>query len=419
MTRPDTTPERSLRALRWLNFFVADVQTGLGPFLAAYLAGSGWQPARVGAFLTASGLIPVALQLPAGALVDRARNPRAFAAVSIATVGLGAALLGLDSAFPVVATAQALIVIAGLFNALLLNALLLGIAGARGFDRQLGRNQAFGAAGNVAAALLFAAVGYRYGTHSIFFCSAILVLPTLACLLRIRAADIDPARARNAGDSAAQPTAAQPPLAPLRALFGDRVLLVFFLCAALFHLSNAAMLPQLGEMLARGQARFAAPLMSACIIVTQLVITFGAAFVGRLAARRGRRPLLLLGFAALVLRGVLYTLVHGQAALIAVQLLDGLANVIFGVTSALVVADRTRGTGNFNLAQGALGTAVGIGAALCTLYGGLLIRFFGYSASFLGLAAVAAVAFTLLFFGFPETLSAEPGETFSRPIPLA
>ena len=412
---------RSIRALEWLNFFVADVQTGLGPFLAAYLAASGWSPTRLGAFLTAAGLIPVALQIPAGAFTDHLRNFRRFALLSITLVGLGAALLSWRSAFPVVASAQALIVIAGLFTGLLLNAILLGITGPSGFDRQLGINQSFGAAGNVAAALLFAFVGYHYGNRYIFLCSALFVLPTLACLLAIRPADIDPAHARGAADgSSTQSPTANPPGADARSstapsqpiatesilqvLLGDRVLLTFLLCAALFHLANAAMLPQLGEMLARGHARSAAPLMSACIIVTQLVITFGAAFVGRLAARRGRRKLLLLGFAALILRGTLYTLVHGDAALVAVQLLDGLANVLFGVVSALVIADRTRGTGRFNLAQGALGTAVGIGAALSNTYGGLLIQHFSYNTSFLGLAGIAALAFSVLFFTFPETL---------------
>ncbi len=398
---------RSIRALEWLNFFVADVQTGLGPFLAAYLAASGWSPTRLGAFLTIAGLLPVALQIPSGALTDHLRNFRRFAVLSITLVGIGAALLSWSSALPVVASAQAIIVIAGLFTGLLLNAILLGITGLSGFDRQLGINQSFGAAGNVVAALLFAFVGYHYGNRYIFLCSALFVLPTLACLLRIRPADIDPNHARGAHDPAPHPghsTQTAPSESIVKVLLGDRILLTFLLCAALFHLANAAMLPQLGEMLARGHARSAAPLMSACIIVTQLVITFGAAFVGRLAARRGRRNLLLLGFAALILRGTLYTVVHGDAALIAVQLLDGLANVIFGVVSALVIADRTRGTGRFNLAQGALGTAVGIGAALSNTYGGLLIQHFSYNASFLGLAGVAALAFSVLLFTFPETL---------------
>jgi MFS family permease len=182
----------------------------------------------------------------------------------------------------------------------------------------------------------------------------------------------------------------------VRALLRDRVLLLFLFCAFLFHLANAAMLPQLGEMLAHGRARAAAPFMSSCIAVTQLVIMVSAAWVGRLAGRFGRKPLLLLGYAVLPVRGVLYTLVHGTAALIAVQLLDGVANAIFGVVSILVIADHTRGTGRFNLMQGALAAAVGLGAALSTALGGEIVQHAGYSASFLSLSAVAVVALLVL-----------------------
>jgi predicted MFS family arabinose efflux permease len=247
-------------------------------------------------------------------------------------------------------------------------------------------------------ALLMAGVSYWVGIRNIFFCSALLAAPTLLCLSRIRSGDIDPRLARGAAPKTVDHNAGI-----FHVLLQDRVLLIFFLCASLFHLSNAAMLPELGEMLARGHARAAGSLMSACVIVTQFVISIAAAGTGRLAHRLGRRPLLLTGFAALVVRGCLYTVVRGDVALIAVQLLDGVANVIFGVVSVLVVADRTRGTGRFNLAQGALASFVGIGAALSTTYGGLLIQRFGYNASFLGLAGVGLLAFLVLLLFFPET----------------
>lgn len=390
---------QSLRALTWLNFFVADVQTGLGPLIAAYLAANGWSPSRLGVFLTLGGLLPIALQIPAGGMVDEMRSKRAFAAVSITLIATGALLLSWRPALSVVASAQACLGVAGLFLGPILNSITLGITGASGFDRQIGRNQSFAAAGNVVSAMMAAGIGYWLGMRSVFLFSAVMAAPTLACLSRIRAADIDLSQARGAA-----PDAAQKSSGILRVLFEDRVLLTFFVCAALFHLANAAMLPQLGEMLAHGRPRLAAPLMSACVLVTQLVITFAAASTGRLAAGIGRRPLLLIGFGALVIRGCLYTFVHGNVALIAVQILDGIANVIFGVVSALVVADRTRGTGRFNLAQGALGSFVGIGAALSTTYGGLLVKRFGYNASFLGLAGIGLVAFIVLLAFFPETL---------------
>jgi MFS family permease len=164
----------------------------------------------------------------------------------------------------------------------------------------------------------------------------------------------------------------------LSSLLRDRILLCFLACALLFHLANAAaMLPQLGEMLSKDSPKAAAPFMSACIIVTQPVISLTAAWIGKRAATKGRKPLLLLGFGVLPLRGLLYTLTHAAGWLIAVQTLDGVANAIFGVVSILVIKDRTRGTGRFNMAAGALTTMVGIGAAASTTIAGTPIQRLG------------------------------------------
>jgi MFS family permease len=398
----EDTNHTSRRGLEWLNFFVADVQAGLGPFLAAYLAANGWNPEQLGIFLTLGGLLPIALQIPAGGIVDGLRSKRACAAACVGLIGAGAMLLAWRASVAVVASAQVLLAVAGLFLGPVLNAITLGIVGPSGFDRQIGRNQSFAAAGNVLTALMMAGVSYWIGMRSVFVGAALLALPTWACLAMVPARAIDPQLARGGASNDRVGNASV-----VHVLLQDRVLLVFFFCAALFHLANAAMLPQLGEMLAKGSARTVGPLMSACVVVTQIVITLAAAGTGRLAGAIGRRPLLLAGFAALVVRGVLYTVVRGDAALIAVQVLDGVANVVFGVVSALVVADRTRGTGRFNLAQGALASFVGIGAAVSTTYGGYLIQHFGYNASFLGLAAVGLLAFGVLFVLFPETRSGE------------
>ena len=187
-------------------------------------------------------------------------------------------------------------------------------------------------------------------------------------------------------------------------LLGDRILLLFLLCAFFFHFANAAMLPQLGEMLSRGASATAAPFMSACIIVTQIVIMCSATAIGKFANLHGRKPLLLIGFGVLPIRAILYTLTHNTGGLIAIQILDGIANAIFGVVSILLVADRTRATGRFNLVQGGLATAVGLGAALSTTFGGKLIEHYSYRISFLALGSIAAIAFVLLWLGIPETL---------------
>ncbi len=258
------------------------------------------------------------------------------------------------------------------------------------------------APGNVFTALLLAGISYELGARWIFITAALLAIPTLLCLWMIPGKSIDYARARGVEteENAAHAS-------PLSALSKDRVLLLFLGCAFLFHLANAAMLPELGEMLSKGHAKTATPFMSACIIVTQLVITVSAAWVGRKAAIRGRKPLLLVGFGVLPIRGLLYTLTDTTVALIGIQILDGVANSIFGIVSILVIADRTRGTGRFNLAQGALATVVGIGAALSNTVGGQMVQLLSYRASFLSLAAIAVAAFAILWLTVPETLPIE------------
>ena len=397
-------PRHTLHSLQWLNFFVADVQTGLGPFIAAYLASSGWNAAHVGYALTFGGLVTVAVQTPAGAIVDAAKQKRLLVAGSLIVLAAGAALLLLRHGAIAVYVAQFLIGATGPFLAPTIAAITLGIVGASLFDRQFGKNQAFNSAGNVFTAILVALVSYKFGYRYIFAVAIVLAIPALLSLLGIDGSQIDYARAR--GASAAKQDHKEIQTEGISALARDRVLLAFLAASFLFHLSNAAMLPELGEMLAKGNPRMAPPFMSACIIVTQLVIAVSASWIGARAGR-GRKPLLLLGFGVLPIRGVLYTLTHVPAALIGIQFLDGVANAVFVIVSILVIKDRTEGTGRFNLASGALATMVGIGAALSNTIGGVLVQRLGFSASFLGLAAIALAAFAVLFFGVPETLRSE------------
>jgi MFS family permease len=394
---------KSVHALEATNFFLADVQTGLGPFLAAYLAGAGWQPGRVGMALSVGGLITVVLQTPAGALVDQLRSKRLILVVASAVLALGAVLLSVTAAPWAVYTSQVLIGGAAPFLGPTLAAVTMGIVGVTFFDRQFGKNQSFNSAGNVACALLIAGMSHLFGNRAIFITAAVLTIPTLLAIRAIKSKDINYDLARG---GAKQVDGKEIParVSVLRTLLGDRILLVFLACAFLFHFANAAMLPQLGEMLSHGARATAAPFMSACIIVTQVVIMCFAPAIGRFANLHGRKPLLLLGFGVLPIRALLYTLTHNTETLIAIQVLDGVANAIFGVVSILVVADRTRATGRFNLVQGSLATAVGVGAALSTTFGGKLIQHFSYRISFLSLGAIAALAFVLLWAAVPETL---------------
>jgi MFS family permease len=399
--------KKSVHALEATNFFLADVQTGLGPFLAAYLAGTGWEPGRVGMALTIGGIITVVLQAPAGAIVDQLRSKRLILIIASAVLAVGAVLLSITAAPWAVYTSQVLIGGAGPFLGPTLAAMTMGIVGLTSFDRQFGKNQSFNSAGNIACAVLIAGVSHLFGNRAIFITAAVLTIPTVLAILAIKSKDIDYDLSRGGAmqvDGKEVPARAS----VMQTLLGDRVLLVFLACAFLFHFANAAMLPQLGEMLSHGARTTAAPFMSACIIVTQVVIMCFSPTIGRFANLHGRKPLLMLGFGVLPIRAVLYTLTHNTESLIAIQTLDGIANAIFGVVSILVVADRTRASGRFNLVQGTLATAVGIGAALSNFFGGKLIQHFSYRISFLSLGAIAALAFLLLWSAIPETLPKRP-----------
>jgi MFS family permease len=401
MTAQTSTGEnptrQSLRGLDWLNFFLADVQTGVGPFLAIYLASYKWNQQLVGIALTVGGIAGIMTQTPAGALVDRLHGKRALIAASVISLAAGSLVIAVFPAFWPVVVAQAFI--GGTSSVFIpaICAISLGLVGRQLFDRRQGRNQAFNSAGNVVAAVAMGLIGYFISNRGIFLFVVALAVPTLISLWSIRPAEIDFERARGASAEC------EAKAASFGEMIKDRRLLIFLVCSVLFHFANAAMLPLLGEMLSKGQGRSSMMFMSACVITTQLVVVLLATWVGRTAGSWGRKPLLLIAFGVMPIRGVLYTLTHDTGYLIAIQILDGVGAAIFGIVSILVIADLTRGTGRFNLTQGAIATAVGIGASLSQTIAGSIAHHMGNDAGFLFLAAVAVVAFLILLFFMPET----------------
>jgi predicted MFS family arabinose efflux permease len=318
--------------------------------------------------------------------------------VGVAALAAGALLIALFPWFWPIMGAQ--ILIGGTSSVFIpaICAMSLGIVGRGAFDIRQGRNQTFNSAGNVMAAVSMGLLGYLVSNRSIFFFVVALAVPTILVLFMIRPAEIDYELARGANDGEKGGK-----VESVRVLFQDRPLVLFLVCAVMFHFANAAMLPLLGEMLAKGHGRSSMMFMSACVVTTQFVITLLASWSGRKAGTWGRKPLLLIAFGVLPIRGVLYTLTSNTILLVAIQTLDGVGAGIFGVVSVLVIADLTRGTGRFNLTLGAITTAVGIGASLSQVIAGSIVHHAGSSAGFLFLAGVAATAFAILYFFMPET----------------
>ncbi|WP_049870537.1 MFS transporter [Pseudomonas cremoricolorata] len=392
--------QRDQRSLDWLNFFLADVRDGLGPYLAIYLlAVHKWEPASIGLVMSLAGITALLTQTPAGALIDRTKAKRAVVVIAALLVTGSCLLLPWLTSFTWVAVTQTVSAVAGSVFAPAIAAISLGITGPKAFTRRTGRNETFNHAGNAFSALLAGGLAWLYGPVVVFYLMAAMTVGSIVAVSLVRSEAIDHDVARGftpgAGDHAQA--------SGLRVLLGNRPLLIFAVCCALFHLANAAMLPLVSQKLSQVNLHLATPLTSACIVAAQLVMVPVAMLVGLKADVWGRKPLLLVGFVILPLRGALYVLSDNPFWLVGVQLLDGIGAGVIGAMFPVVVKDLTQGTGRFNVSLGALSTAFGLGAALSPGLAGLVVQSEGYNAAFLTLAAIAAAAFCLLWLGMPET----------------
>jgi Major Facilitator Superfamily len=158
------TAVKSQRPLDWLNFFLADVKDGLGPFLAIYLLSSRhWDPGEIGMVMTIAGIATVAARAPFGALIDWTRWKRALIVIAAVTVALGAVAMSLFPSFWFVAAAQAVIGSADAVFPAAVGAISLGIVGPELFTRRVGRNEAFNHAGNAFTAIAAGVAGWPGG----------------------------------------------------------------------------------------------------------------------------------------------------------------------------------------------------------------------------------------------------------------
>lgn len=400
---------RNNRALDGLNFFLADVRDGLGPYLSIYLlAVHHWDPASIGMVMTLAAIAGLLTQAPAGALIDRTRRKRAVVVAAALLVTASCLILPFTASFSLVALTQAASAIAASVFAPAIAAISLGVTGPKAFTRRTGRNETFNHAGNACAALLAGGFAYLFGPIAVFYLMAAMAIASVLAVSRLDASAIDHDVARGL-ERGASTHAGQLQPSGLKVLLGNRSLLLFAICCALFHLANAAMLPLVSQKLAQVNLQLATPLTSACIVAAQLVMVPIAMLVGAKADVWGRKPLLLAGFLILPIRGVLYVLSDNPFWLVAVQLLDGIGAGLFGALLPLVVKDLTQGTGRFNVSLGVISTIFGLGAALSNGVAGLVVQEAGYSAAFLTLAGIAALAFVLLL-AMPETLDATAGQ---------
>ncbi|WP_189437479.1 MFS transporter [Pseudovibrio japonicus] len=398
------------RAMLSTNFFAGDVVGGIGPYLAIYLlTGLHWSPGSIGLALAIGSLTTVALQTPAGAFIDSTRKKRLLLASCALLIGCATISILLFPQFPVVIyIAQIFMGVAVAFVGPCIAAITLGIAGPEHFTVQMGANQAANHTGNVFAALLGIGLALWISAEGVFWLVAIMALGMAVSIGMVSGSAINHETARgglhhNPNDGDAPST--------IGTILADKRLLTLVMCVFMFHFANAAMLPLVGQKLSvNSNVNIGIAFASACIIVAQFWMTLMSILCAAKADSWGRKPLFLLAFFILPIRGILFMWFEDPVILISIQSLDGIANGIFGVIILLIAADLTRGTGRFNLVQGALAAVVGIGSAASNLMAEEIVQFFGYSPAFITLAILALIGGSMYLFLMPETLPAQKNE---------
>lgn len=399
MRSQDTTAvsPRDRVALQALNFFMADMEAGMGPFLGVLLAGRGWTTGTIGAVITLGAIVGMITVGPAGALVDATSRKR----TCVIVVGLGAvaasAVILTSGHFWVVAAAQSLMCISGATIAPAVIGITLGLVGQVGFNAQNGRNQAYNHTGNMVGAAASGLVGWIFGYAGVFWLAVGFAGLSILSVLAIPAGRINDHVAR--GEAAA---GAGTPISKMRVLLESKPLLTLAAALVLFHLGNAAMLPLYGLAVV---ATHTNPFITVAetVVVAQGVMIVASLAAMRIAQTRGYWLAILIAFSALPVRGLLAAGVITSWGVIPVQVLDGVGAGMLSVAVPGLVARILDGTGHINVGQGAIMAAQGLGGALSPVLGGVVAQHLGYPVAFLMLGGLS-VGSLIIWLRFADTL---------------
>lgn len=383
-------------ALQALNFFMADMEAGMGPFLGVLLASRGWTTGMIGTVITLGAVVGMCTVGPAGALVDTTTRKRAVViAVGLAAVAASAVILT-SRQFWVIAAAQSVMCISGATIAPAVIGITLGLVGQAGFTSQNGRNQAYNHAGNMAGAALGGLLGWVFGYPGVFWLAAGFAVVSIVAVLAIPAGHIDHHVAR--GEAPAD----QAPVKRLRVLLESRPLLAVAGAVMLFWLGNAAMLPLYGLAVVATHANPFTTVAST-VVVAQTVMIFTSLVAMRIAQTRGYWLAILIAFTALPVRALLAAGVITAWGVIPVQILDGVGSGMLSVAVPGLVARILDGTGHINVGQGAIMAAQGLGGALSPVLGGFIAQIFGFPTAFITLGALS-LGSLVIWLGFAPVL---------------
>ncbi len=389
---------RSLRGLDWVNLLTADVRDGVGVYLSVFLLTvRNWDPEQIGIVIAIPGIIGIIVQPPAGSLIDHTTYKRLLIIIASLVIAVCCYVVIVSGEFYPILISQAVVGLTQSVYAPCVAAMTLGIVGHAMLSQRIGRNESFNHLGNMLAAIISGLLGRFVSYEAIFYFSIFQCIALVFAVLIIQDKDIDHdlARAADKDDTEADTSG-------VMALLTNRNILVFTIAMALFHLANAAMLPLVGQKMGLVDKQNSSLYLSAAIIMAQGVMVFVASRSGK-AAENGRKKVLLLAFLLLPVRAVLFAFINNPYWLTAIQLLDGIGAGIFGVLSIIMIADLSKGTGRFNLLQGVVYSAIGLGGSVSSIVAGIIVKDYGYPIGFASLAGIGVLGALFFLFVVPET----------------
>lgn len=380
-THPD---KKVLWPLQSLNFFMADLQAGIGPFLGIFLLAHGWKSGLIGSVMTIGGVAGMLMTIPAGALIDATKKKRNYIIISAVFTILASGIILLSQEFWLVSISQVATAIAGSAIGPAVVGITLGIVKQKGFNRQNGYNQAYNHAGNVVGAALSGYLGYKFGIQAIFALSALFGVLAIISTLLIPAKAIDDRAARGMKEGDKDQKAGG-----LSVLLNCKPLLILAGALAFFHLGNGAMLPLYGLAAAANKVGNPSSFVAMTIVIAQVVMVIVSLVAMRMAEKSGYWLVMLISFIALPVRGLIAAHMINHIGIYPVQILDGIGAGLQSVAVPGLVAHILNGTGRVNIGQGAVMTVQGLGASLSPAIGGWIAQSIGYNATFMVLGSFA------------------------------
>lgn len=359
--------------LSCVNFFIADLQAGMGPFLGIFLLAEGWQTSMIGTVMTLGGVAGMFMTAPAGALVDSTNKKKLYVIIPGICTVLASALILLSKEFWVVSVSQVATAIAGSAIGPAIIGITLGIVHQKGFTKQNGINQAYNHAGNMVGAALSGYLGMKYGLPAIFLLAALFGVLSIVFVLFIPSKSINDRVARGLESDKKD----DEKIGGISLLFKNKELLTLAACLACFHLGNGAMLPLYGMAAATKKAGDPSMFVAMTVVVAQLVMIVASVIAMKTAEKKGYWIVLLISFMALPVRGFIAAHLINQTGLYPVQILDGIGAGLQSVAVPGLVAQMLNGSGRVNVGQGAIITVQGIGASLSPAIGGWMVQFIG------------------------------------------